>query len=86
MYIFTILIVIILFVLCFVSPKLIRVRRKSLKSRSDIRAWMEMSRDERHAIDEVDNKMLSQRKKKLLEQIRKEYSALSGKKKTKKDH
>ena len=40
---------------------------------------MEMSRDERHAIDEVDKKASSQRKKRLPEQIRKEYSALSAK-------
>ena len=73
-----------LIALCYFYFKLIKGRKKLHRSRSDILAWMDMTRAERHALDEEDKKISTERKKRLLEQIRKEYSALSNKKNNKK--
>ena len=77
---FLFLIVLIGVVLCFFLFKISKNRKKSRKSRSDILTWMEMTRDERHAHDEGEKKVSFERKRRLLEQIRKEYAALDARK------
>ncbi|WP_320667369.1 hypothetical protein [Prochlorococcus sp. MIT 1307] len=57
-------------------PSPIKLRKKF----SNITAWMEMSREERHAWDEKHKKTSMEKKKMLLGQIRKEYVALSKRK------
>ena len=56
----------------------IKSSNKSKNARSDILKWMEMTRDERHALDEGDKKTSFERKRRLLAKIRKEYAALDS--------
>ena len=53
---------------------------KSKNARLDILKWMEMTRDQRHEIDEFEKKSTFERKRRLLDQIRQEYAALDNKK------
>ena len=71
------LLIIIISILYFKNVR--KNRNKSRKKMSNIVGWMEMSRDERHALDLKDKKISMKRKKVLLDEIRKEYVRVSGK-------
>ena len=47
------------------------------KSKSNIKSWMEMTKEERHAFDLQEKENTFKRKKILLDQIRKEYKDYS---------
>ena len=51
-------------------------RRNRQVSSDNIRSWMQMSRADRNACDEELKKLTMERKKKLIEDIRKEYKNL----------
>ena len=55
-------------------------RNKSRNARLEILKWMEMTREQRHAFDEGQKKSTFKRKRRLLDQIRKEYASLDSKK------
>ena len=78
MNIFLLLIIIIAALLYFYFLNSIKSRNKSKNARSDILKWMEMTRDERYALDEGYKKPSFERKRRLLAKIRKEYAALDS--------
>ena len=72
--------ILIALVLCISFFKSIKSNKKSKNSRSEILKWMEMTREQRHAMSEGEKQTSFKRKKRLLDQIRKEYAALDSKK------
>ena len=80
MNIYFLLVVLIALAIYALSIKTIKGRSRSKNTRLDILSWMEMTPDQRHALDEGEKKSTFKRKRRLLDQIRKEYAALDSKK------
>ncbi len=81
MKVFLLLIVLSSLALYFFFFKSSKARKKSRKNRLDIAKWMDMTPDQRNEFDEGEKKSTFQRKRRLLDQIRKEYAALDTKEK-----
>ncbi len=81
MNIFLLIIILSSLALYFFLIKFRKPRKKSRKARLDILKWMDMTPDQRNEFDEGEKKSTFERKRRLLDQIRKEYAELDRKKK-----
>ena len=67
-------------ILKFIFKKHRRKNQKEIKSTSKIYSWMDLSKEERLAIDSKEKEESMKKKKELLKSIRKEYIKLKDNK------